>query len=158
MSTEVESAFAIPTELGENRQQAARLLSGALAVPREGLESKFASGSTFEWGARTLPPEKSDAVKALNLKGIYTMKENQRFYPKRGLAAHVLGFVNLDEKGTSGLEFQLDKQIRGKGEQILVMADARQRWFDGGKGQRDQGADVVLAIDEKIQSIAGRGI
>jgi cell division protein FtsI (penicillin-binding protein 3) len=156
MSTEVESAFAIPTELGDNKQQAARLLSGVLDIPREVLENKFYSGSTFVWVSRKLPPEKSDAVKALNLKGIYTMKENQRFYPKRDLAAHVLGFVNLDEKGTSGLEFQLDKQIRGKGEQILVMADARQRWFDGGKAQRDQGANVVLTIDEKIQYIAER--
>jgi cell division protein FtsI (penicillin-binding protein 3) len=156
MSTEVESAFAIPTELGDNKQQAARLLSGVLDIPREVLENKFDSGSTFVWVSRKLPPEKSDAVKALNLKGIYTMKENQRFYPKRDLAAHVLGFVNLDEKGTSGLEFQLDKQIRGKGEQILVMADARQRWFDGGKAQRDQGANVVLTIDEKIQYIAER--
>jgi len=156
MSTEVESAFAIPTELGDNKQQAARLLSGVLDIPREVLENKFDSGSTFVWVSRKLPPEKSDAVKALNLKGIYTMKENQRFYPKRDLAAHVLGFVNLDEKGTSGLEFQLDKQIRGKGEQILVMADARQRWFDGGKAQRDQGANIVLTIDEKIQYIAER--
>lgn len=156
MSTEVESAFAIPTELGDNKQQAARLLSGVLDVPDEVLENKFSSGGTFVWVSRKLPPEKSDAVKALNLKGIYTMKENQRFYPKRDLAAHVLGFVNLDEKGTSGLEFQLDKQIRGKSEQILVMADARQRWFDGGKAQRDQGANVVLTIDEKIQYIAER--
>src|SRR5215475_11590705 len=156
MSTEVESAFAIPTELADNKAQAAHLLSGVLGIPRDVLEAKFNSGSTFVWVSRKLPPEKSDAVKALNLKGIYTMKENQRFYPKRDLAAHVLGFVNLDEKGTSGLEFQLDKQIRGKNEQILVMADARQRWFDGGKAQRDQGANVVLTIDEKIQYIAER--
>jgi len=39
-------------------------------------------------------------VKALNLKGIYMMKENERFYPKRDLAAHVslVFFVDLDEK------------------------------------------------------------
>ena len=156
MSTEVESAFAIPTELGENKAQAARLLSGVLDIPRDVLEARFSSGNTFVWISRKLPPEKSDAVKALSLKGVYTMKENQRFYPKRDLAAHVLGFVNLDEKGISGLEYELDKQIRGKGERILVMADARQRWFDGGQAQRDQGASVVLTIDEKVQYIAER--
>jgi cell division protein FtsI (penicillin-binding protein 3) len=36
------------------------------------------------------------------------------------------------------------------------MADARQRWFDGGSAQKDQGANVVLTIDEKIQYIAER--
>src|SRR5256885_446047 len=92
----------------------------------------------------------------LNLKGVYTMKENERFYPKRDMAAHVLGYVDLDEKGQGGIEHQLDKQIGGKGEKILVMADAKQRWFDGGQAHRDEGANVVLTIDEKIQYVAER--
>ena len=111
MSTEVESAFAIPTELGENKALAAHLLSGVLNVPSDVLETKFNSGATFVWVSRKLPPDKSDAVKALNLKGVYTMKENERFYPKRDMAAHVLGYVDLDEKGQGGIEHQLDKQI-----------------------------------------------
>ena len=156
MSTEVESAFAIPTELGDNKAQAAHLLSGILNIPRDVLETKFNSGNTFVWISRKLPPEKSEAVKALNLKGVYMQKENERFYPKRDLAAHVLGYVDLDEIGQGGIEHQLDKQIRSKGEKILVMADAKQRWFDGGQAQRDQGANVVLTIDEKIQYIAER--
>ncbi len=156
MSTEVESAFAIPTELGENKALAAHLLSGVLNVPSDVLETKFNSGATFVWVSRKLPPEKSDAVKALNLKGVYTMKENERFYPKRDMAAHILGYVDLDEKGQGGIEHQLDKQIGGKGEKILVMADAKQRWFDGGQAHRDEGANVVLTIDEKIQYVAER--
>ncbi len=156
MSTEVESAFAIPTELGDNKAQAAHLLSGILNIPREVLLAKFESGNTFVWVSRKLPPEKSDAVKALNLKGIYTTKENERFYPKRDMAAHALGYVDLDEIGQGGIERQLDKQIGGKAEKILVMADAKQRWFDGSQAQRDQGANVVLTIDEKIQYIAER--
>jgi cell division protein FtsI (penicillin-binding protein 3) len=156
MSTEVESAYAIPTELGDNKDQAARLLSGIVEIPRDVLVSKFNSGNTFVWVSRKLPPEKSDAIKELNLKGVYTMKENQRFYPNRDLAAHVLGFVNLDEKGISGLEFQLDKQVRGKGDKILVMADAKQRWFDAEQAKRDEGANVVLTIDTKVQYIAER--
>src|SRR3981189_2773312 len=36
------------------------------------------------------------------------------------------------------------------------MADARQRWFDGGEAQRERGANVVLPLDEKIQYIAQR--
>ncbi|HYK38453.1 MAG TPA: penicillin-binding protein [Candidatus Eremiobacteraceae bacterium] len=156
MSTEVESAYAIPTELGDNKDQAAQLLSGIVQIPRDVLASKFNSGNTFVWVSRKLPPEKSDAIKELSLKGIYTMKENERFYPNRDLAAHVLGFVNMDEKGISGLEFQLDKDVRGKGDRILVMADAKQRWFDGEQAKRDEGANVVLTLDTKIQYIAER--
>src|SRR5712664_623318 len=156
MSLQVDSTFAIPSELGDNKAQAAALLSGVLNIPRDLLEAKFGSGATFVWIARKLPPEKREAVEALNLKGIYFQKENQRFYPKRELAAHVLGFVDVDEKGLGGIEYELDNQIRGKSEKIIVMADARQRWFDGGEAQRERGANVVLTLDEKIQYIAER--
>src|SRR2546426_284017 len=156
MSLQVDSTFAIPSELGDNKAQAAKLLSGVLNIPRDVLEARFESGATFVWIARKLPPEKREAVEALNLKGIYFQKENQRFYPKRELASHVLGFVDLDEKGLGGIEYALDGQIRGKSEKIIVMADARQRWFDGGEAQRERGANVVLTLDEKVQYIAER--
>lgn len=156
MSMEVDSTFAIPSELGENKALAAKLLSGALGIPRDVLEARFESGATFVWIARKLPPDKKEAVEALSLKGVYFQKENKRFYPKRDLAAHVLGFVDLDEKGLGGIEYELDSQIRGKSEKIIVMADARQRWFDGGEAQRERGVNVVLTLDEKVQYIAER--
>ena len=156
MSVPVESAFAVPSEIGDNKAMAARLLSGVLGIPREVLEARFESGGSFVWILRKLPPDKAEAVRALNLKGVYLQGENQRYYPKRELASHVLGFVDLDEKGLGGIEYGLDSTIRGKSEKIVVMADARQRWFDGGAAQKDQGANVVLTIDEKVQYIAER--
>jgi cell division protein FtsI (penicillin-binding protein 3) len=155
MSIPVDSAFAVPSELGDE-QLAAHLLGGVLGIPRDALETRLASSRSFIWIARKLPPDKKEAVEALNLKGVYFQKENQRIYPKRDLAAHVLGFVNLDEKGIGGIESELESKIGGKSEKIIVMADARQRWFDGGEAQRERGADVVLTLDEKIQYIAER--
>src|SRR5215469_13026011 len=156
MSVPVESAFAVPAEIGDNKAMAARLLSNVLAIPRDVLETRFQSSGSFVWISRKLPPDKAEAVRALNLRGVYLQSENQRYYPKRDLAAHVLGFVDLDEKGLGGIEYGLDSLIRGKSEKIVVMADARQRWFDGGSVQKDQGANVILTIDEKIQYIAER--
>jgi cell division protein FtsI (penicillin-binding protein 3) len=155
MSVPVQSAFAIPSEV-KDVPMAARLLSGVLAVPQEYVREKLESGSTFVWIQRKLPPEKAQAIKGLNLTGIYFQEENQRYYPKRDMAAHVLGFVDVDEKGLGGIEHEYDGLIRSKGEKIVVMADARQRWFDGGEAQRDQGVNVNLTIDEKIQYIAER--
>jgi len=156
MSVPVESAFAVPSEIGDNKGMVARLLSNVLAVPRDVLEARLESGGSFVWILRKLPPDKAEAVRALNLKGVYLQTENQRYYQKRELASHVVGFVDLDEKGLGGIEYALDSAIRGKSEKIVVMADARQRWFDGGMAQNDQGANVVLTIDEKIQYIAER--
>ncbi len=155
MSVPVKSAFAVPAEIADE-SLAAHLLSGVVNVPQDVLEARFQSSRSFAWVSRKLPPEKVEAVEALNLKGIYFQEENQRFYPKRDLAAHVLGFVDPDEKGLGGIESELDGQIRGKSEKIIVMADARQRWFDGSEAQRERGANVVLTLDEKIQYIAQR--
>jgi cell division protein FtsI (penicillin-binding protein 3) len=155
MSVPVQSAFAVPSEV-KDTAMAARLLSGVLAIPQDVLRQKLEDGGTFVWIQRKLPPEKAEAVKSLNLKGVYFQEENQRYYPKRDLAAHVLGFVDVDEKGLGGIEHEYDDVIRGKGEKIVVMADARQRWFDGGEAQRDRGASVVLTLDEKVQYIAER--
>jgi cell division protein FtsI (penicillin-binding protein 3) len=155
MSVPVQSAFAVPAEI-KDRAMVAHLLADPVGTPAEEIREKLDSGSTFVWIKRKLPPAKSDAVESLNLKGIYLQEENQRYYPKRELAAHVLGFVDVDEKGLGGIEHEYDNLIRGKEEKVVVMADARQRWFDGGEAQRDRGINVVLTIDEKIQYIAER--
>ncbi|HKM81846.1 MAG TPA: penicillin-binding protein [Candidatus Acidoferrum sp.] len=155
MSMPVQSAFAVPSEV-KDAAMASRLLSGVLAIPQDVIRQKLAGGGTFVWIQRKLPPEKTEAVKSLNLKGVYFQEENQRYYPKRELGAHVVGFVDVDEKGLGGIEHEYDSLIRGQGEKIVVMADARQRWFDGGEAQRDRGTSVVLTLDEKVQYIAER--
>ncbi len=155
MSVPVQSAFAIPTEV-KDAGMAARLTAGVLGMQQDVVREKLESGATFVWIQRKLPPEKVQALAALNLKGFYFQEENQRFYPKRDMASHVLGFVDVDDKGLGGIEHEYDALIRSKGEKIVVMADARKRWFDGGEAQADRGVDIVLTIDEKIQYIAER--
>jgi len=155
MSVPVQSAFGVPGEV-KDRAMAARLLSGVLGIPAEEIREKLDSGSPFVWIKRKLPPLKTEAVESLNLKGIYLQEENQRYYPKRDLGAHLIGFVDVDEKGLGGIEREYDNLIRGKEEKVVVMADAHQRWFDGGEAQRDRGINVVLTLDERIQYIAER--
>ncbi|HTC42832.1 MAG TPA: penicillin-binding transpeptidase domain-containing protein [Candidatus Acidoferrales bacterium] len=155
MSVPVQSAFAVPAEI-KDRAMVARLLSVPLGMPAEEIREKLDSGSPFVWIKRKLTPATSEEVQSANLKGIYLQEENQRYYPKRELGAHVLGFVDVDEKGLGGIEREYDNLIRGKDEKVVVMADARQRWFDGGEAERDRGVNVVLTLDEKIQYIAER--
>ncbi|HEV2102143.1 MAG TPA: penicillin-binding protein [Candidatus Acidoferrum sp.] len=155
MSVPVQSAFAIPAEI-KDTAMAARLLSGILRIPAESLREKLESGSTFVWVKRKMAQEEEEAVRSLNLKGIYFQEENKRYYPKLDMAAHVLGFVDVDEHGLGGIEYEYDKQIRGMGEKIVVMTDARRQIFDGTETHQDPGESVVLTLDEKIQYIAER--
>ena len=155
MSIQVKSAFAIASEL-RDQSMAAHLLSGIVNVPEDALLQRFQSSKGFVWISRKLPPEKVEAIQALNLRGVDFQDENQRFYPKRDLASHVLGFVDPDERGLGGIEYEFDSLIRGKSEKIVVMSDGIHRWFDASEAQRERGANVTLTLDEKIQYIAQR--
>jgi len=153
MSVAVDSCFAVPAEIA-NPELAARLLARVLGTSREEIQTRLSSSRSFVWIARKLPPGKVQRIQALNLRGIYFQKESQRFYPKRQLAAHVLGYVDIDEKGLGGVEYQLDDQVRGRPGRMLILADARRRWYDRKEKAADAGSSVVLTLDERIQYIA----
>jgi cell division protein FtsI (penicillin-binding protein 3) len=153
MSAVVDSCFAVPSEMADTKM-VGRLLGPVLEVPAEEIESRLASSRSFVWLARKLRPETAARVAALNLKGIYFQKEDERFYPKRELAAALLGYVDIDDKGLGGIEYALDQQIRSKPSRMLVLADARRRWYESTDQKADPGSSVVLAIDENIQFIA----
>ncbi len=153
MSVPVDSAFAVPSEIADP-DMVARLIGKVLDVPSDEIATRIASSHSFAWIARKLPPEKANRIAAMNLRGIYFQREGGRFYPKRELAAHVLGYVDVDEKGLGGIEYELDDSIRSKPEKMLILADAHRRWYDSTDKAPDTGTSVELTLDEKIQYIA----
>jgi cell division protein FtsI (penicillin-binding protein 3) len=153
MSVPVDSAFAVPSEIADP-DMVARLIGKVLEVPSEEIAARIASSHSFAWIARKLPPEKVNRIAAMNLRGIYFQREGGRFYPKRELAAHVLGYVDIDEKGLGGIEYSLDQSIRSKPGKMLILADAHRRWYDSTDKAPEAGTSVALTLDEKIQYIA----
>src|SRR6202040_867309 len=69
MSVAVKSAFAVPAEIADEAM-VAHLLTGIVNVPQDVLAERFKASRSFAWVSRKLPPEKVEAVSALNLKGI----------------------------------------------------------------------------------------
>ena len=157
MSIPVDSCFADPEEISDP-EMVARLLSRILDKPEEEIEERLKSSRYFAWIARKITPEQKARIAALNLRGVYFQKENKRFYPEHSLAASVLGYVDVDEHGLGGVEYSLDNLIRGKPSRMLVLADARQRWFDRSENSADKGDNVVLTIDQTIQYIAEKAL
>jgi cell division protein FtsI (penicillin-binding protein 3) len=153
MSVPVDSAFAVPSEIADP-DMVARLIGKVLDIPSDEIATRLASSHSFAWIARKIPPEKAERIAAMNLRGIYFQREGGRFYPKRDLAAHVLGYVDVDEKGLAGIEYSLDDSIRSKPGKMLILADAHRRWYDSNDKAPDSGTSVVLTLDEKIQYIA----
>jgi cell division protein FtsI (penicillin-binding protein 3) len=157
ISASVDSCFAIPSEIADP-ELVARLLGPVLKTSSDEIEAHLASSHSFVWIARKLPPETAARIQALNLKGIYFQKEDQRFYPKRNLAAAVLGYVDIDEKGIGGIEYGLNDRIRSKPGRMLISADAHSRWYDSSDKTPDTGTSVVLTIDQNIQYIAEKAL
>ena len=153
MSIQVDSCFAVPSELNDPAL-ASRLLGKVLKKESEELLARFRSSRSFCWVARKLDPVQVERIRALNLKGIYFQKENRRFHPKGALAAHALGYVDIDEKGLGGIEYSLDALVRGRPGRLLILADGRRRSFDRTETAATVGANVVLTLDENIQYIA----
>ncbi|HUJ81663.1 MAG TPA: hypothetical protein VLW83_07260, partial [Candidatus Acidoferrales bacterium] len=82
VSLPMDSVFADPAEISDVGM-VARLLSGALNVPAEDLETKIDEAHTPVRLARKLSPETVQRISDLNLKGVFFQKENRRVYPQR---------------------------------------------------------------------------
>jgi len=132
----------------------ARLLGPVVNLPPDEIATRLSSSRSFVWIARKLPPAAVARIRQLNLRGIYFQKENKRFYPKRDLAAALLGYVDIDEKGLGGIEYELNDRIRSKSGRMLILTDAHNRWYESAEKTPEEGSSVVLTIDENIQFIA----
>ena len=155
MSIQVDSAFAVPSEIPD-LGNTIHLVSHVTGADPRVLLADCRAHKTFCWIARKADADVIDRLKALNLQGIHYQKESKRFYPKRELAAQVLGYVGTDDAGLSGIEREYNDELRGKPGSMLVSVDARKKWFGRIEKEPEPGDNVVLTIDEKIQYIAER--
>jgi len=80
---------------------------------------------------RSLTPEQRDEVMALGLAGIGFQAEDRRVYPQGDLAAHTLGFTDVDLNPLSGVERGLDAEIREAGQagrSVRLSLDVRMQY------------------------------
>ena len=155
MSIQVDSAFVVPTETPD-LPNTLNLISRITGDDPRVLLADCRARKTFCWVARKADAETVERIKALNLQGIHFQKEPKRFYPKRELAAQLLGYVGTDDQGLSGLERQFNDDLRGRPGSLMISVDARKRWYASVEKQPEPGNNLVLTIDQNIQYVAER--
>ena len=155
MSISVDSVFAVPSEIPNFASTVSLISHITKSDPREML-AKCKASKSFCWLARKADADVADRIRSLNLRGIYFQKESKRFYPKRELAAQILGYVGMDDQGLSGIERQYEDELQGKPGAMVISVDAHKKWFGSVEKQPEPGQNVVLTIDEQIQYIAER--
>lgn len=112
----------------------------------------------FAYLARQISPNLAEQVKNLKLTGVYSEREFKRFYPTGGVAAHLIGFTDLDDKGQEGLEAAYDHLLRGVSGSKRVIRDGKRQIIDDVENIKEPitGKTLELSIDQRIQYLAYR--
>jgi cell division protein FtsI (penicillin-binding protein 3) len=79
----------------------------------------------FVWLRRNLAPAQAQAVNALGIPGLDFVTEERRVYPNGRMAAHVVGFTDVDGHGLTGIEKGLDARLRQHAEPLTLSLDIR---------------------------------
>jgi len=158
-SADVDSLYAVPTEVTDDRATAAVLcdaLRDCSAAERKDIEERLRRRKPFAYIRRQLTPAQASRIADLQLEGIGFMRETRRFYPKRELASHLIGYVGQESDGLAGLESTYDKLVKGRAGTVLVQTDAHRKAFSRVERSPTAGSSLELTVDEYLQYVAER--
>ncbi len=105
--------------------------------------------------AKNLTHERMEAIKSLQLEGIFFREEPKRYYPKQTYASHVIGYTERDMKtARMGLESSLDDLLRPEDGKISYQSDRKGVPLPNASRHivpAKNGYDVYLTLDSNIQ-------
>jgi cell division protein FtsI (penicillin-binding protein 3) len=159
VSTPVDSVWVNPQELLQVPDQI-EPLARILGADAEEIERKLnqRSGREFVWLKRRLLPDDAAKIRMLEIPGVFLRKEYRRFYPAGEVAAHVVGFTNIDDVGQEGLELAYNDWLQGEAGRKRVIKDRLGRTVEEIELVREPspGKDLRLTIDRRLQYLAYR--
>lgn len=159
ISTPVMSLWAKPSELLKTPDKL-QVLASMLNVPLTAFEEKLAKNNdkNFVYIRRHMPPTKARQILDLKIKGIYSEREYQRFYPAGEVAAHVVGYTNVDDKGQEGIELSYDSWLQGEAGKKKVLKNLYGEIIRDLEPISDAipGQNLDLSIDLRLQYLAYR--
>ena len=141
-------------------QATAEALAGILSdsdkpVAAGDLQARIAArrNKRFLWVKRFLSDEQAARIQALSLPGIILQTEYHREYPLGELAAHVVGFTDIDGQGLEGIEKQYDEDLRGQDSLWRMSSDVGRRAVFAREplGDARDGHTIVTTLDCTIQ-------
>ncbi|HKV41487.1 MAG TPA: hypothetical protein VJX67_19935, partial [Blastocatellia bacterium] len=152
-SVTVKSLYAVPARIS-NAGALADKLSVLLDMDRDPLFKRLTSGIGLVVVKRKLTDREVADVQALGLPAaeLQFIDEQKRFYVNGSSASQVLGFVDIDERGQSGVEQSLDRMVRGRGARVIEDVDALKKPYDQEDDGSVPGDNVTLTIDTVLQS------
>jgi cell division protein FtsI (penicillin-binding protein 3) len=159
VSTPVTTLWANPKEMQLSKDKwpaLAAALGQDLKALNERLEAQ--ASKEFIYLVRGLTPEQGQSVLDLKVPGVYGIEEFRRFYPAGDVAAHMVGFTDLDDHGREGVELAYDEWLAGVPGRRQVIKDRRGRLIKdvGVTKNAKAGKTLALSIDLRLQYLATR--
>jgi len=159
VSTPVTTIWANPKQL-VSMQEKWPLLAKHLDTSETRLRNRILSNQSkqFIYLRRHMTPQRANKILKMKLPGVHGLTEYRRYYPAGEVAAHVVGFTNIDEKGQEGIELAYDKVLNGKPGKKRVIKDLHGRVVKdiGLIKNAEPGQDITLSIDLRAQYLAYR--
>ena len=159
VSTPVVSLWANPQELSSAKSKWPTLVK-SLGINLGQLKQKLERyrNKEFMYLRRHLTPSEAEKILALDVRGVYGQKEYRRFYPAGEVAAHLVGFTNIDDAGQEGIELAYESWLSGENGVKQVLKDLRGRSFKDVNliSAARPGKDIALSIDLRLQYLAYR--
>ena len=159
VSTPVQSIWVDPSKISDDPEDI-KALAKNLELNEEVLiqNLKLKSNLKFHYIKRRLAPSEAEKILRLGVEGVYSQQEYQRFYPQGEVAAHLVGFTNMDDVGQEGLELTYDNWLKGVPGRRQVMQDRRGNIIEelNTIQTAQPGNRLELSIDFRIQNIAYR--
>lgn len=158
ISTPVESLWARPADLKLSDAQHAQL-ARVLEVSPAQLTRMLTRGVRGEFSVRrAVTPEQAAKIATMGVPGLHLRREFRRYYPAGEVAAHVVGFTNIDDLGQEGVERAYQDWLAGREGQRQIMRDRRGNTIrDLAPVKSPQlGGNLTLALDLKLQYLAHR--
>lgn len=156
------SIYAIPRHMSDKeRERAAEYLAVILDKNKAEIEAKLSKDKLFVWIDRKVSDNKARAIKERRLASVDFISEDERSYPNSSLLAHVLGFVDIDNKGLEGMEKYYDRELRGVPGYRRIVVDAKRRQISAPEDDffpPRNGCNLVLTVDETIQHIVEKAM
>ena len=156
MSVPMPSVFAdarVVTAKSTVAHQLARAIDGDWGLIQRRLEKD----KRFVWIARQQALKVKDAILPLRRSGVGIREEPKRFYPHGRLAGHLLGFVDVDQRGLEGLELALNGALHGQDGWQATLRDAKGDLLVGPWTTEIlpvDGYDITLTLDSVVQQVA----
>lgn len=159
ISSPVDTVWANPRELAaaaDRIPELAKLLELDPVALRRRVQER--SDKEFLYVKRHIAPELAAKVMDLRLPGVSLQREYRRFYPAGEVAAHVVGFTNIDDVGQEGVELAYDEWLKGEPGAKRVIKDRLGRIIEDVESIRapEPGKPLTLSIDRRLQYLAYR--